>query len=103
MFHFGTNHHERRDGFVSFRCFLWIGGGGERNLRGRKRTERTGTGLGGGWERTLRGWERTRKRGERDSEEEETGLLGWRNKDFEEDETRTLRRRKKGIWNHVIL
>lgn len=22
MFHFGTNHHERRDGFVSFRCFL---------------------------------------------------------------------------------
>ena len=47
MFHFGTSHKERRDGFVSFRCFLWLGGrGGERTLRG-------------GGERTLRGWKRT--------------------------------------------
>ena len=38
MFHFGTtHHHERRDGFVSSRCFLWLGGRGG---------ERTGTGIG---------------------------------------------------------
>lgn len=78
-------------------------GGGERTSRGRKRTERTGTGLGGGGERTLRGWEMGSEEEETDFERTKTRTLRRRNKDFEKDETRTLRRRKKGIGNHVIL
>ena len=118
MFHFGTTHNqERRDGFVSFRCFLWLGGGGKR----------TGTGIGeegrgiGGWERTLRGGERTKRTeedgedfevgGKRDSERERKQGLGERRnktlrsgkRDLEKNGNGTLRRRKKGIGNHVIL
>lgn len=38
---------ERRDGFVSFRCFLWLGGGGERTGTGiGEESERTETGIG---------------------------------------------------------
>ena len=73
MFHFRTNHsQERRDGFVSFRCFLWLGGGG-------KRTERTGAGLGGG------GMEEDFERREEDFERTKKGLRGRRNKDFEKE------------------
>lgn len=64
---------------MSFRCFLWLGGGGERTLRGRKRTERMGTGIGEdgsgtliGGERTLRGRKRT-KRTEEDGEDFDVG------------------------------
>ena len=39
----------------------------------------------------------------RDSEQDETRTLRGRKRDLEEEETRTLRRRKKGIGNHVIL
>lgn len=45
----------------------------------------------------------TRRGRERCFEKNETRTLRRRNKDFEEDETRTLRRRKNGIGNHVIL
>ena len=66
MFRFRTNHQpprERRDGFGSFRCFLWLGGrGGEKN---RRRTDDF-------------------ERMERDFEEEEKGTLRRRNQDFEE-------------------
>ena len=73
MFHFGTtNYQERRDGFVSFRCFLWLGGrGGERTLRG------------GNWDFRRMGedFERTKEDGrgrERDSENEGNGTLNRR-------------------------
>ena len=77
MFRFRTDHtnQERRDGFVSFRCFRMRGGrggdrtlrrGGERTLRGWKRT---GTGIGEE-DGTLRGWKRT----EEESERTDTGL-----------------------------
>lgn len=97
MFHFGTtNNQERRDGFVSFRCFLLLGErGGERNLirgGGWERTERMGTGLrGGGGERTLRGGKRTERMGTG------TGIREGRTRDFEEGETRTQRRTKTGL------
>ena len=87
MFHFGTNHQERRDGFVSFRCFLWL-----RRRRGEdfERTEEDGEDGHGnrrGWERTLEEDEaRTWRNGKRDSERTK--------RDFEKGETRTLRRRK---------
>ena len=60
MFRFRTDHtnQERRDGFVSFRCFLWLGGGGEED-------EEDGNVNRGGWERTWRGWERTLRGGKR--------------------------------------
>lgn len=83
MFHFGTNHNqERRDGFVSSRCFLWLGGWrrGEdfekkrrmgEDERGRKRV---GTGIGG--------WERTKENGR------------WRGEDG--DDGHGTRRRRSG-------
>ena len=95
MFHFGTDHtnQERRDGFVSFRCFLWLGGRGG---------ERTGTGIGEegrGLGEDGRGW-----RGrERDFERKKQGLGTGQNNDSEKGENGTFRGRKKGIGNHVIL
>lgn len=82
-----------------------------------------------GWEMTWRGGKRTKRTeedgddfeegGKRDSDQDETRTLRWEengtqreneNKDSEKEETdfekdgkRTLRRRKKGIGNHVIL
>ena len=74
MFHFGTDHtnQERRDGFVSFRCFLCCEEEeGERTLRG------------GNWDFRRMGedFERTKEDGrgrERDSENEENGTLNRR-------------------------
>ena len=75
MFHFGTTHNqERRDGFVSFRCF-WLGGGGG------ERTKEEGRGR--------RGWKRESGRRGEDFERME--------EDFEQDETRALRREKQGL------
>lgn len=98
MFHFGTtHHHERRDGFGSFRCF-WMRGG-----RGRG-GERKNTGIGGGGlERTLRGRKRNRGGRKRDFEEEGHGNRNKMKQGFREEETLALRRRKKEIGNHVIL
>ena len=93
---------------MPFRCFLWLGGrGGERTLRGGKRTERMGAGLGedgngnrGGWERTWRGGKRT-KRTEEDGEDFEVG--GKRDSERErkqglgERRNKTLRRTETGL------
>ena len=64
---------ERRDGFVSFRCFLLLGGGWERTLRGGKRTERMGAGLGEDGNGNRRMGEDFERRKE-ESERTETGL-----------------------------
>lgn len=89
MFHFRTNHNqERRDGFVSFRCFLWLGGrGGERNWRGGKRTERMGTGIGGGTGTGLGEDGNWNRRGWKEDEEDGRGLG--------EEEKRTFRKKKR--------
>ena len=85
MFRFRTNHQpprERRDGFVSFRCFLWLGGGG---------WERTDTGIGEdgiGLGEDGRG--RTRESGRMGEDFE-------RKKEELEDGHGTLRREKQGF------
>lgn len=99
MFHFGTDHNqERRDGFVSFRCFLWLGGGGER-------TEEDGRGLGEDGNVNRGGGERTWRMMEEDSERMGTGIGGGgggertlrkKKRGSEQDETRTLRREENG-------
>ena len=86
MFHFGTDHtnQERRDGFVSFRCFL---GSEEEEGRGRERESgRRGEDL----ERTeeeLEDGNGTWRGRERDFEKGETRLSIGQNQDFEKVKT----------------
>ena len=68
---------ERRDGFVSFRCFLWLWGRGGEMTKPGLRGER------GGWERALRGRKRTERTG-----------TGFR----ERMKTRLSNRKKTGLW-----
>ena len=75
----------------------------------RRGDEWNGTLRGG--KRTSIGWERTLRRKKTGLGEDETrtrnrtkqGLGTGQNKNFEEEETLALSRRKKGIGNHVIL
>ena len=62
-----------------------------------------GTGIGRGGERTLRGGKRTEEDGNGTRRRKKPGIGTGQNKDFEQEEIGTLRRRKKGIGNHVIL
>ena len=76
MFHFGTTHNqERRDGFVSFRCFSLARRRRGEDERGRERTEEEGNG-------------NLRRMGEDSDRMKEDG---------DEDGHRTLRREKKGL------
>ena len=82
MFRFRTDHtnQERRDGFVSFRCFLWLGGGGEED-------EEDGNGNRGGG----RDFERMEEDG-RGVGEDGHGTLRREKQGFREDENRTSNR-----------
>ena len=78
MFRFRTNHQpprERRDGFVSFRCFLWLGGRGwERTDRMGEESGRTGTGIGEDGHGNLRRRIGEDGRGRKRMERTDTGL-----------------------------
>ena len=111
MFHFGTDHtnQERRDGFVSFRCFLWLGGrGGERTGTGigeegrglgedgRGRTRESGR-MGEDFERMEEDGRGVGEDGHGTLRRKKTGLGTGQKKDSEQDKKRTRRRKKTGL------